>query len=413
MPEPALPSMSSKLQTAPKRTQSTMNGSQALNGKAERWGTWSHPKRARKPIPSFSPQTPTPSQREPASSALRRVFEPPSTATPSSKQQPLKECHQHRQNLSASAPRPRTGRAPIPQFRTYSHTQSSAAKSKTAVAPEPDDEDALAIARIHAWLDKVDDEQIAAEVDAEKRTRARRACEALPAVQPAKKAEAEVGQTAPGVGEAEVEVEVEAQVEVPKTPKAPKTPTRNRRLALETDVPRVDSGWGTASPTSIGVAFMTPRTIPHIEEDDAVWEMLSPNVTPFRKGRGPKRTRRRSYYDEDIWAECAQLAAGSRSASPLKDKYAIHYRYSDTMIFRYLITSISFTPPALLLSFCSAYPLFGFRFSIISLYQHSVALCISSISLPILLGPFRLLVCVLASLFLFFYSVFYSLCIQT
>lgn len=86
-----------------------------------------------------------------------------------------------------------------------------------------------------------------------------------------------------------------------ETPKAPKTPTRNRRLDLETDVPRVDSGWGAASPASIGMAFMTPRTIPRIEEDDAVWEMLSPNVTPFRKGRGPKRTRRRSYYDEDIW----------------------------------------------------------------------------------------------------------------
>ncbi|KDB23029.1 hypothetical protein H109_05060 [Trichophyton interdigitale MR816] len=295
--------MSSKLQTASKRTQSTMNGSQAVHGKAERWGTWSHPKRARKQIPTFAQRTPSSSQREPASSALRRVFEPPSTAAAaapvSSKPPPLRESQQQRQNKSASAPRPRTARAPIPHFRTYSHTQSSAAKSKAAVAPEPEDEDALAIARIHAWLDKVDDEQIAAEVEAERRAKARRVCEERPAEQPPKKAEAEAVQSASGVGE--VEVDVKADVEAPKTPKAPKTPTRNRRLDLETDVPRVDSGWGTASPASIGMAFMTPRTIPRIEEDDAVWEMLSPNVTPFRKGRGPKRTRRRSYYDEDIW----------------------------------------------------------------------------------------------------------------
>ncbi|EZF81248.1 hypothetical protein H106_06956 [Trichophyton rubrum CBS 735.88] len=298
MPEPAIPSMSSKLQTAPKRSQSTMNGSQAVHGK-ERWGTWSHPKRARKQIPTFAQRTPSSSQREPASSSLRRVFEPPSTAAASSKPPPLRESQQQRQNKSASAPRPRTARAPIPHFRTYSHTQSSAAKSKAAVAPEPEDEDALAIARIHAWLDKVDDEHIAAEVEAERRAKARRVCEERPAEQPTKPAEAEAVQNAPGVGD--VEVDVEADVEVPKTPKAPKTPTRNRRLDLETDAPRVDSGWGTASPASIGMAFMTPRTIPRIEEDDAVWEMLSPNVTPFRKGRGPKRTRRRSYYDEDIW----------------------------------------------------------------------------------------------------------------
>ncbi|EFE43200.1 hypothetical protein TRV_02015 [Trichophyton verrucosum HKI 0517] len=275
--------------------------------RAERWGTWSHPKRARKQIPTFAQRTPSSSQREPASSALRRVFEPPSTATAaaataSSKPPPLRESQQQRQNKSASAPRPRTARAPIPHFRTYSHTQSSAAKSKAAVAPEPEDEDALAIARIHAWLDKVDDEQIAAEVEAERRAKARRVCEERPAEQPTREAAAEAVQSAPGAGD--VAVDVEADVEVPKTPKAPKTPktpTRTRRLDLDADVPRVDSGWGAASPASIGMAFMTPRTIPRIEEDDAVWEMLSPNVTPFRKGRGPKRTRRRSYYDEDIW----------------------------------------------------------------------------------------------------------------
>ncbi|EEQ35288.1 hypothetical protein McanMca71_004839 [Microsporum canis] len=287
MPEPAPPSFSSKLQ-ASKRTQSSMNGSQMLHGK-ERWGTWSHPKRARKQIVPPSPHTPSPSQREPASSALRRVFEPPSTATASPKQV-LKDFQQHRQHQSASAPRPRTGRAPIPHFRTYSHTQSSAAKSKAAVAPEPDDEDALATARIHAWLDKVEDELIAAEARAEQ-AKLEAEIKKINDVQPAD--EQRVG--------VEAQVAPEVEVEVPKTPKLPKTPTRNRRLALETDLPRVDSGWGTASPASISMAFMTPRTIPRIEEDDAVWEMLSPNVTPFRKGRGPKRTRRRSYYDEDIW----------------------------------------------------------------------------------------------------------------
>lgn len=180
---------------------------------AERWGTWSHPKRARKQIPTFAQRTPSSSQREPASSSLRRVFEPPSTAAASSKPPPLRESQQQRQNKSASAPRPRTARAPIPHFRTYSHTQSSAAKSKAAVAPEPEDEDALAIARIHAWLDKVDDEHIAAEVEAERRAKARRVCEERPAEQPTKPAEAEAVQNAPGVGD--VEVDVEADVEVP------------------------------------------------------------------------------------------------------------------------------------------------------------------------------------------------------
>lgn len=81
------------------------------------------------------------------------------------------------------------------------------------MAPEPEDEDALAIARIHAWLDKVDDEQIAAEVEAERRAKARRVCEERPAEQPAREAAAEAVQRAPGVGE--VAVDVEADVEVP------------------------------------------------------------------------------------------------------------------------------------------------------------------------------------------------------
>lgn len=81
------------------------------------------------------------------------------------------------------------------------------------MAPEPEDEDALAIARIHAWLDKVDDEQIAAEVEAERRAKARRVCEERPAEQPPKKAEAEAVQSASGVGE--VEVDVKADVEAP------------------------------------------------------------------------------------------------------------------------------------------------------------------------------------------------------
>ncbi|KAK2855688.1 hypothetical protein FQN49_004947 [Arthroderma sp. PD_2] len=346
MPEPAS-SLSSMLQ-APKRTQTAMNGTQVLHGKdgeptvpekssslamvkrrqltqdthlAERWGTWSHPKRPRQQILPSSPQTPS-SQRDrerergPASaSALRQVFETPNKSA--STRQQLKEYQQHRHNKSASAPRPRTGgRAPIPNFRTYSHTQSSAAKSRAAAAPEPEDEDAEDTARIHAWLDRVADELIAAEVEVEEVEAEVEICDVQHAAVDREQKPVEVD-----LVEREVEVPpvFEDEITPPKTPtKSPtktltktptKTPTRpptttrtpTRRLAVETDLRRVDSGWGTASPASISMAFMTPRTVPRIDEDDAVWEMLSPNVTPFRKGRGPKRTRRRSYYDEDIW----------------------------------------------------------------------------------------------------------------
>ncbi|KAF3482345.1 uncharacterized protein GIQ15_05104 [Arthroderma uncinatum] len=335
MPEPASPLLSSMLQ-APKRTQSTMNGTQVPHGKAERWGTWSHPKRPRKQIllPS-SPQTPSPSQR--GASALRQVFqnagEPPETPASSHKQQHHRQSQsyqQHRQQKSASAPRPRTGgRAPIPHFRTYSHTQSSAAKSRAAAAPEPEDEDAQDTARIHAWLDRVVDELIAAEeveagVEAEVHDEI---CDVQ--IQPAavyREQKQSVKFKDVDIEPAKADVQPvtvravrevrDVEVEVPSTShsqkghpapenevKPPKTPTKTprSRLALDTDLPRVDSGWGTASPVSISMAFMTPRTVPRIDEDTAVWELLSPNVTPFRKGKGPKRTRRRSYYDEDIW----------------------------------------------------------------------------------------------------------------
>lgn len=59
---------------------------------------------------------------------------------------------------------------------------------------------------------------------------------------------------------------------------------------------------------------MAERNSTGYEDEDVQLRIkeLSPNVTPFRKGKGPKRSRCASYYDSDLLSPPFSRAPGSR-----------------------------------------------------------------------------------------------------